>query len=202
MLFQTFILAFVISLFGSIPPGTINVTTMKLGIAGKLREAYFLAMGATLIEVLYTLGVVRFQAFISSQVNFSHFTLVTALVMTALGIHSLLSKNRDVRTVDTKSGRKGFAKGIVLGALNPLAIPFWLAVTAYLEVNLWVTLESHGGWMYLAGVGLGSIFTLFAAARLGQRFSQISENRILSNVLPGLLFVSMAAWNYYRWFNG
>ncbi len=175
---------------------------MKLGILNKLREAYFLAIGATLIEFFYTLLVVRFQLLLASNVTFSnYFQLITAGVLLVLGIHSLSSKSSIAKVkVHDRGGRKGFAKGVILGILNPLAIPFWLAVTSYLQGNGWVVLHGFGGWIYLLGVVLGSLTTLFLAARLGRVFSQLSDNRWLVNFLPGALFIAMAAWNFFQWF--
>lgn len=202
MIIQTFLVAFIVSFFGSIPPGTINITVMQMGIRGKLRAAYFLVIGACLVEFLYAILVVRFQIFLSENVTFTHhFTLITAIVLTILGIYSLVTET-DSKSIKIKSdskGRTGFAKGLALGFLNPLAIPFWLAVTAYLQQEGWVLLKGSSFWTYLLGIFLGSVILLFLAIGLGNRFTRISDNRLLVHVLPGIAFLSLGVYYLYQW---
>ena len=199
---QVFLVAFIVSFFGSIPPGTINITVMQMGVQGKLRAAYFLVLGATLVEFVYALLVVRFQLFMSNNLTFTHhFTLITGVVLCALGVYSLMStSNSSSVKVDASTQRRnGFIKGVILGVLNPLAIPFWLAVTAYLEQEQWITLLGASFWLYLIGIFLGSVAVLFLAIRLGNRFTKISDNRLLVHVLPGLTFISLGFYNLYQW---
>lgn len=201
MIYQTFIVAFLVSLFGSVPPGSINVTAMQMGILGKLRAAYFLILGATIIEICYALVVVNFQIFLQENLELTHhFKLVTATVLTFLGLYSLLNYRKKEMPVQKElKGRNGFMKGLLLGLFNPLAIPFWLAVTAYLQNNQWILLYGAGFWLYLGGIFLGSLVTLLLAVRLGSKFKAISNNRLLVGVIPGVTFLLLAAYNLYEW---
>lgn len=202
MTLQVFVVAFIVSFFGSIPPGTINITVMQMGIQAKLRAAYFLVIGATLVEFIYAMLVVRFQIFLNDNITFTHhFTLITAIVLITLGMYSLRSKRSSgaIKAPQEIRGRSGFLKGIILGFLNPLAIPFWLAVTAYLQQHAWIDLTGFGFWAYLSGIFLGSIVVLFLAVRLGNQFTRISDNRWLVQVLPGLVFISLGAYNLFQW---
>ncbi len=203
MTLQVFVVAFIVSFFGSIPPGTINITVMQMGVQGKLRAAYFLVIGACIVELFYALLVVRFQIFLSNNLTFTHqFTLITALVLSGLGLYSIFSKSSSssVKVSSESKGRTGFLKGIILGFLNPLAIPFWLAVTAYLQQSEWIELSGFRFWSYLLGIFLGSVIVLFLAVRLGNRFTRISDNRWLVHILPGLAFLTLGAYNFYQWF--
>ena len=202
MTLQVFVVAFIVSFFGSIPPGTINITVMQMGVQGKLRAAYFLVTGACMVEFLYAWLVVRFQLFLNENLTFTHhFTLITGLVLTALGLYSLFSKSSSssIKINTGAKGRTGFLKGVILGFLNPLAIPFWLAVTAYLQQNGWIELSDAGLWSYLSGIFLGSVIVLFLAVRLGNQFTRISDNRWLVHYLPGLAFLALGLYNFYQW---
>jgi len=203
MLLQTFLLAFFVSLLGSIPPGTINVSVMKLGMEGRVWEGYSLAVGATLIEWVYVLLVIQFQIFVNDQaIPKDLFILITAFVMAALGIYSLLKRSSNQFSSGVDRGkRRGFIKGLLLGVLNPLAIPFWLAVSFYFESNSWVLLDDFSGWLYSLGVVFGSLVTLYLATNLGRRFSDLSENQLVVRWLPGLLFLGMGGWNFYQFLN-
>lgn len=202
MIIQAFLVAFIVSFLGSIPPGTINITVMQMGLLGKLREAYFLVLGATIVEFFYAMLVVRFQIFLNENVTFTHhFTLITSIVLTLLGIYSLLTRSysKSVKVKSDSKGRTGFAKGLALGFLNPLAIPFWLAVTAYLQQSGWVSLEGASFWSYLLGIFAGSVLVLYLAIRLGNKFTRISDNYMLVHVLPGVAFLSLGIYYFYQW---
>lgn len=202
MTLQVFIVAFIVSFFGSIPPGTINITVMQMGVQGKLRAAYFLVIGACIVEFFYAMLVVRFQIFLNENITFTHhFTLITGVVLTALGLYSIFSKSSSssIKVNTGVKGRTGFLKGIILGFLNPLAIPFWLAVTAYLQQGGWIELSDFRFWAYLIGIFLGSVIVLILAVRLGNRFTRISDNRWLAHMLPGLAFISLGLYNFYQW---
>ncbi|MEM9326355.1 MAG: LysE family transporter [Bacteroidota bacterium] len=202
MAIQVFFIAFAISLLGSIPPGTINITAMKMGILGQTRPAYFLILGATIVEFFYAFLVLKFQQFINRNIELaSHFTLVTGLVLCILGIYSLRSHSTSetVKLQGVERRSNGFVKGVALGFLNPLAIPFWLTVTVYLETNGWIQAEGVSFWTYLIGIFFGSIVTLVLAIRLGNRFTAISDNQLLVHVLPGVVFLSLGGYNLYQW---
>ena len=202
MKLQVFLVAFFVSLVGSIPPGTINITAMQMSMKGKIRAAYFLALGATGIELIYATGVVRFQIFLNNNIDFTHhFLLVTGLVMMVLGIQSLLSRtsSSSIKVNTQVRGRSGFLKGLILGLLNPLAIPFWLAVTTYLQANAWITLGGIHSSLYLIGLTAGSLVTLFIVVRLGSNFQKISDKPWLVHILPGITFLSLGCYNLWQW---
>jgi threonine/homoserine/homoserine lactone efflux protein len=64
----------------------------------------------------------------------------------------------------------GFRKGLLLSILNPLALPFWIGVTAYLKSQGWISLstaaEVHS---YLLGISLGALVLLISVAYLARK---------------------------------
>ena len=170
---------------------------MRLGMLKKLKEAYAVAVGATFVEWLYVLIVIRLQMAISEQVESKFYlTLITALVMLVLSGHAFFSKAKEATVKESK--RKGLLKGLVLGFVNPLAIPFWLSVSSYLQVNSLVLLGGVSGWAFSAGVVLGSLITLYLAASLGKKFAAIIKSDWVVRIVPGFLFLGMALWNFYQ----
>src|SRR5688572_5925833 len=135
---QNFFLAFIFSFLGSIPPGTLNLTVLQLGLDKKINIAWRFAAAAALIEYPYAWLAVAFKNYITtSPVILDNFKLISAVVMITLGALNIWSAQRP--TVFTeKFQESGFRRGIVLSILNPLAMPFWIAVTAYLSVQGWI----------------------------------------------------------------
>ena len=64
---QNFLFAFLFSFLGSIPPGTLNLTVLQLGIERKINIALRFAIAAALIEYPYAWLAVAFEGFITSS---------------------------------------------------------------------------------------------------------------------------------------
>ncbi len=159
-----------------------------------------LSLGAAMLDTFYGAMAVRIQIYLSEQLEFTnYFYLIAALVLGVLGVLSVLTKQSKV-DVDTSSSQKmGFVKGVILGALNPLAMPFWLAVTTYLQVNGWITLDGVNYWSYILGVFLGEISMLFIIIKVGSRFTRVAENRTIVQIIPGVAFIVLAMVNFGQW---
>ena len=85
-----FSLAFFFSFIGSIPPGTINLTVLQLGLEHKTSVAWRLALAAALIEYPYAFLAIKFEKLITaSPVVVENFHLITAIVMIVLGVMNL-----------------------------------------------------------------------------------------------------------------
>ncbi|MEQ9307685.1 MAG: LysE family transporter, partial [Marinoscillum sp.] len=205
MTLQVLIIAFIVSFLGSIPPGTINISSMQLSVQGLKRPAFFFALAASLTEFVYAGITVRFQIFLSERPAFTdNFQMITAVAMIVLGIANLLAKNNTKSLIDKAQhikGRNGFKRGVVLGLLNPLTIPFWLAVTAYLQNHQWINLQQENFWFYLVGISSGTFTLLLTVNQLGQKFTSIANNQFLVHKLPGWIFIALGVYNFAEWMN-
>lgn len=156
MSFVTVLLvACVVSFLGSIPPGTINISVMQLAMLHRRSAALAFGLAASLVEFVYAGLTVRFHIFLTENTNITdNFQIITAIAMIILGIANMRShkKTEDVHTPYEKGLRRhAFRKGLLLGVMNPMTVPFWLAVTAYLETNSWVELNSDNFYGYITG---------------------------------------------------
>lgn len=203
MTIQVLIIAFIVSYLGSIPPGTINITSMQLSVQGLKRPAFFFALAASLTEFVYAGITVRFQIFLSERPGFTeNFQIITALAMIVLGVINLFQKTDTKALIDKAQGmkgRNGFKRGVLLGIFNPLTIPFWLAVTAYLQNNQWINLKAENFWLYLIGISTGTFSLLLTVNSLGQKFTNIANNQFLVHKLPGVVFISLGLYNLILW---
>jgi len=203
---QVLLIAFVVSYFGSIPPGTINITSMQLSVKHHHRAALFFALAASLTEFVYAGVTVRFQIFLSERPVFTeNFQIITATAMVVLGVINLFAKSNTksliAKTGDLK-GRNGFKKGVILGVLNPLTIPFWLAVTAYLQNHQLIALDGIHFWWYLVGISTGTFSLLLTVNKLGAKFTNIANNNFLVHKVPGLVFIGLGVYNFIEWYLG
>jgi threonine/homoserine/homoserine lactone efflux protein len=194
---QNFLFAFIFSFVGSIPPGTLNLTVLQLGLEKKMNIAWRFALAAALIEYPYAWLAVAFENLItSSPVILDNFKLITALVMTLLGILNLLSAQKPT-VFAQKFQASGFRRGVVLSILNPLAMPFWIAITAYLKIQGWIVLE-HPRHLhsYLFGISIGALVLLISVAYLAKRMVSFFQPGSKIKLIPGLILLVMGLYAF------
>jgi threonine/homoserine/homoserine lactone efflux protein len=124
-----------------------------------------------------------------------YFKIITSIALIGLGVWNLRSKTSS-KSVDVSfdKGRHGFVKGVLLGFLNPMTIPFWLAITTYLENDGLIDVHGVGFWMYLTGLSVGTFLLLVLVSLLGFRFTRVSDNVFLVHRLPGLILLAVGMY--------
>jgi len=162
-----------------------------------------MALAAALIEYPYAWVAGEFQAYVAQSMEFTHhFHLISAMVMISLGGLSLWSSTRPGKFTQ-RFEASGFRRGVLLSVLNPMAIPFWLAMTAYLKAYGWVDLsnklEVHA---YLLGVSAGTLVLFMLLALLARRVvSYFSTDGFLKKI-PGALLILLGLYALWRYIFG
>ena len=203
MSFQTFAFAFLVSYIGSVPPGTINVSVFQLSLLKKLRQAFFFALAASLVEFCYAGLTVQFHFVLSSNKYFEDYLkIITSITLISIGIYNLLPKNKEVfkKTQNKRLENSGFLRGTILGLLNPLTIPFWLTITISLEQDGLVDLSGINFWLYLIGISTGTLMLLLSILFFGSKFQKFSSNTFLVYKIPGLVLLSIGIYFFYTIF--
>lgn len=201
VLLTAFALSFFFSFIGSIPPGTINLTILQLGLEHKIKIAWRFALAAALVEYPYAWLAVKFENFItSSPVVVENMHLLTAIVMTVLGILNLWSSSKP-STFTQKFSESGFRRGIVLGILNPLAMPYWIGITAYLRSQQWLDLSSTLALQsYLLGVSLGALAILVVLMHLAKKIAQGFQHNPWIKKIPGIMMLVLGLYAFAQYF--
>ena len=188
---------FFFSFIGSIPPGSINISALQYALEKRIRAAYTFAVAAAATEYLYAAIAVRFQIYLTESADISqYFQMITGSVLILLGVLNLFKKSRKTKVKNIGEKRNAFKKGILLSLANPLAIPFWLMVTAYLQSMGWIVLSDKNFWIYVTGISVGTFCLLATVINLGARFNTIQGNNFLIYRVPGLIFIGMGIWSF------
>ena len=190
-----FLLGFFFSFVGSIPPGTINLTCVQLGLEKKVGIAWRFAAVCSVLEYPYAWIAVEFAEWItSSPLVVENMQLIAAIVMILLGILTLWSSFKPSK-ITTKLSESAYMRGIVLSVLNPLAIPFWVGTTAYLNSLNWIDLSTPAGLHgYLVGVCLGTFVLLIILVYLAKRvISQFTQSTWI-NKIPGIALIILGIY--------
>jgi threonine/homoserine/homoserine lactone efflux protein len=200
MIIQVFLLGFILSFIGSIPPGTLNLAVLQLGMEYKIKAALRFALAVAIIEYPYAWIAVVFEDWVTaSPIIVDNFQLITAIVMLVIGAFSVWSA-RKPSEFSVRFNESGFRRGLVLSILNPMAIPFWIAYTAFLKSQGWIDLSSQ--WFvhsYVLGTSIGvmALLTLFAflARRLA---SYVKDNRIVK-LVPGITLLLLGIYAFINY---
>lgn len=192
----TFLIAFSLSFVGTIPPGVLSLTIVQLGLKEKINAAWRMAIAAALIEYPYAWIAVVFQDFLTQSLEFTDsFHIISAVVMIALGVLNLWSSARPSK-LSRKFEESGFRKGMVLALLNPLAIPFWMAMTVYLQTYGWVDLSDHFSLhAYLLGVSMGTLVLLMLLAYLAKKVVTHFNHNTYLQKMPGTVLILLGLYS-------
>lgn len=199
-LLTVFLLAFFFSFIGSIPPGMLNLSVIQLGLDHKIAAAWRFALAAAVVEYPYAWIAVKFSDLITaSPVVLDNIQLITAVIMMTLGVIDLLPSRRPLPIIQ-KFSNSGFRRGLVLSVLNPLALPFWIGVTAYLKSQGWIDLSTAPLFQaYLVGIALGALALLICCAYLAQkivtRFGDVSRLK----KIPGCLLLALGLYAFVQY---
>ena len=171
-----------------------------MGLENKIKTALRFALAVSIVEYPYAWIAVVFENLItSSPLVLSNFQLTGATVMTTIGVFSLWSARKPSQ-FSIKFQESGFRRGLLLSILNPQAIPFWIAITAYMKAQDWIdlstTLSLHS---YLIGTSVGVIILLIALAVMARKVSSTFQTSRLLQMLPGgiLILLGLAGLGKY-----
>lgn len=195
-----FLIGAFFSFIGSIPPGTLNLSVLQLGLEGKVKTALRFALAVAIIEYPYTWIGVQFESWITSTpLVIDNFELITAITMTAIGLLNLWSAEKPTN-FSVKFNESGFRRGLLLSIFNPMAIPFWIGVTAYLKAQGWVNLDSglllHS---YILGTSVGAMILLTLFALLAKRLSGYVQNNRMVKRIPGFTLLILGIYAFIKY---
>jgi threonine/homoserine/homoserine lactone efflux protein len=200
MIIQVFIIGLIISFIGSIPPGTLNLAVLQLGMEHKTKTAIRFATAVAIIEYPYAWIAVVFEDWItSSPVIVDNFQLITALVMLVIGAFSIWSA-RKPSELSVKFNESGFRRGLVLSILNPMAIPFWIAYTAFLKSQEWIDLSTS--WRlhsYVLGTSVGVMILLTLFTFLAKKLSGYVKNNRVVKLIPGITLLVLGTYAFIKY---
>jgi threonine/homoserine/homoserine lactone efflux protein len=202
---QSFLFAFLISFLGSIPPGAVNLSVLKMSVEKRISAAFRFTLAAVLIEVPYAWVGIKFQDFLTrSPILLDNFKLIAAGVLILMGLASIIhiKRNRPTEGRWKKIRESGFRKGALIALFNPMYIPFWMGITAYLVHQEWVRLDSNYLVIsYLAGLATGSFFLLAILILLGKYLAPHFRQREGFQYLPGAVFLLLGLYALLEYFH-
>jgi threonine/homoserine/homoserine lactone efflux protein len=196
---ESFIIGFGISFMGLLPPGMLNMSSVRVSLESGLREALKFSFGASAV-----VGLHSFIAFSFSKYLSQHPEIIAQLKGIGLIIILILSIYfyKKSRTKEEYKGKESKGNmmwnGFFLSNMNMLGIPFYFGASIALGSKKPEILSGIGKTFLVAGAMLGA-FTLFSSYSL---FAKVIKRRILfiteniNLILSVLFFILFIVFGY------
>jgi len=191
-----------ISALGTLPLGTLNVTAMQVAISeGLLRGLYF-SLGDAMVEVVYLrislVGIHCFRqhARMLRWMDWIAFSLVLVL---AVGSFIAAMHPSETKSFVLKTNLPLFVLGLVMSALNPVQLPFWLGWSSFLFSKK--VLHPHADYYnwYTVGIGIGTMAGLAVFVYGGRLLVDILNTRqTIINYVIGTVFLITAIVQFVK----
>lgn len=193
----------VIAFLGMVPPGMLNMTALKIRMERGKAQSIKYATGATFIIFCQaTIAVVFADFFIDNPLIVEYLKLIGIVVFLILAVvfYKLSRKKLKFDAGEQKPKRKYFIRGLIMSALNMLAIPFYLAISMYLASENRIILEHPYKLLFASGMALGAsiLFSIYISSYklISQKASFIARN---INLILSVLFVVLAILGIVRY---
>ena len=185
----------------AVPVGPINVAIMEEGIQNGRKQAFIIAIGALLMEMIYC--IIAFSGFatlFSDKIILATVELISFLAVTFFGIKYLMIdavtvQGKRAKLVENRlSPHTAFWTGFVRVLVNPNVLLFWIMISAVLISNQTIQAEwkSRMACVIGAAIGIGSWFTLLVigSARAKNRFSD--KTLVKFSQISGILLLLLS----------
>ena len=194
-----------ISFLGSLPLATMNVAGMQIAISDSITDAMLFSLGSLLVEMIYVrLSLVAIQWIDKQKKLFKILEYVTLLIILALAASSFYAAMHPEvkKNVVLSSTLPKFVLGVVMCAVSPGQIAFWLGwSTVLFTKKILLPKNSHYN-AYILGIGIGTFIGncifIFGGLLIAQK---ISSHQYIVNWVIGGIFLATALlqiWNMVR----
>ena len=183
-----------ISLFGSLQLGPVNLYVINLALFKSRKEALWVALGGSLPEFIYCSVAVFSSGFVQQSNYFLQvLKIVFILNLIVIGFTFLLKKTAEVNVVSSVKPDSGklnpVLKGFSLAALNPQLLPFWMFVLVYFNSVNFLRIENIAQKIsFVIGSGLGAFALLLLLIIIVSKY----KTKIVDYVSNKLFFKLMA----------
>lgn len=195
---KVFLAGMIISFAGSLPLGMLNVAALQLSLSDGYGAAFWFVAGCALVEMIYVrASLVVMDRILQRHAVFKALKWVSFFILLALALNALTQASRgavEVHSLLSWHGLHPFVAGVMLMAVNPMQVPFWLGWNTILySRNILVARQSHNN-IYPLGIGLGSLLGS-AVFIFGGRLlaGMLGAHQNLLNWVLGLFFLMFAA---------
>jgi len=172
------------SVFGTLLPGILNATVVKISKKEGMKNAYSFMLGTFIIIALQTYLAVFFSKIIDQSVFITNILreigFVVFLVLTIYFFVAKPKKKKDVEVEITRK-RKRFTQGILLAIINVFPIFYYVFITITVLNNNLYTVNYISNILFTVGVLIGAFLAFMFYINLFKN-KTVKDNFVLKNI--------------------
>jgi threonine/homoserine/homoserine lactone efflux protein len=185
-------LGYVMAFFSLIPPGMLNMTAVRTALEKGGRSGMWFCLGAALVVIPQAFIALVFAKFFAQHPEVvDRLNYAGLLVLFLLSVVFFMQARKKFKGEGSKKKGKSFVIGLLMSAMNMLAIPFYLVLSSVLENRGLLITEQPFINLFVTGVFFGafSLFMVYVrfAAVIQKRAQFIARN--INYILSALFFV-------------
>ncbi|SDK88712.1 Threonine/homoserine/homoserine lactone efflux protein [Salinimicrobium catena] len=164
---KIFLITYFAALLGVVPPGLVNMTVAKTCVQKGKKNGIYVAAGASFVVLIQATIAVLLTRYIFDNPFVRNVLLRAGLVIfIILMVYFLIMAKYKRKKVEVSptSGVKSIFKGFMIGALNIFPIPYFVALSAALNVNGQVEYLLLNNTVFVLAASLGTFTTLYLYA--------------------------------------
>lgn len=199
-----FLTGLIASVFGTLLPGILNATVVKISKREGMKNAYSFMLGTFVIIALQTYLAVFFAKIIDRSVFITNIIreigFVVFLILTVYFFVVKPKKNVD-EEVEITQKRKRFTQGILLALINVFPIFYYVFITITAINNNFYSINYISNILLTVGVLIGSFLAFMFYINLFKN-AVLQENFVLKNInkILGCVTGIITVINLYKLF--
>jgi L-lysine exporter family protein LysE/ArgO len=192
-----FLIALVAAFIGALPLGLVNVSVLQAAYQKSIRNSIYIALGATIVEVIYGIIGITIGSILSQIVSQNKWILWVVFAIPALvGILFFLKKPNKV--ISSSRIGNGFLQGFILNIVSVQVLIYWIIAITYISAQWSVHFNPITFMLLITGIATGKMLVLAGYAYWGQLalkksgFVMNNINRITGSVIFLMSIIQIA----------
>jgi len=166
---QHIFIGLIASFIGSLPLGVLNLTVMDIAIHKSKRDVLYFALGAAGIEFFQAFIAVKFSSWFLNKPSIDMiFNIIVIPVFIILSIYYFRKSRKKLEAKKNKRNISSFNKAVLLSAINPLSIPFWIFYATYFNSLGLILFENLYIVLFVTGIAVGTFFALISFGKISR----------------------------------
>lgn len=186
-----FFYGLIMGYLGLISPGMLNMTALKISLTTSKNSAVKFAFGAAIV-VFVQAGIALLFAdyLVKNPEIIKRLKMVGVFVFFILAIFFFYMSRKEFKTNTTNNKTNYIFRGILMSAINMLAIPFYLGLSIYLASIHKIIIKQPFILLFVIGASIGAFLLFYTyivfAKIIKSKVSFIAKN---INILLSVLFL-------------
>lgn len=197
-LLNTFLLATLMSILGFLPPGLMNMTTVKVSLEQSRKNALKFISGTLVIIAVQAYIALYFAQYLAANPQVVQYLSYAGIVVFLLLSVMFFRQAKSGKAIGGIADGT-FLAGFKMASMNMLAIPFFLAYSTAMEASDLIKNQIPDRYFFVAGAVFGC-FLLFSAYMLLAEFIQKRAVFVARNInyILSALFIVLAVVTFYK----